>query len=282
MNNVICTLATESAYKDLIVFLYTLGLYNTPAPHVFILGDNFIKANMPIYKGRLDCKTSLQAYSGRNRKQMESSSGILYRTQWEDFMMEKASVLSWAFSKGAVSAYFLDCDICFLGPLIHPLASYSLAVSPHHIQSKYESTFGQYNAGYIWMSNPEIPGKWREAAKTSRYYDQAALEVLVDEYKDTTHMLPIQVNYGWWRMFQGTVSSEEIQKGWTTDDRRSKTSGIRVNGSALLSIHTHWGERSDSQTIQFNRFVLNKLKGLSKCDSSVQLLRFLTREFQIS
>lgn len=280
MNPVICTLATESAYKDLKVFLFTLGLYNTPQPHVYILGDDFIKANMPAYKGTLECLSSLQVYSGKTRKQMEQRAGSEYRTQWEDFMMEKASVLSWAFSKGASSAYFLDCDICFLGPLVHPSSPYRLAVSPHHIQPHNEARYGVYNAGYVWTSDPEMPDKWRIAAKSSRYYDQAALEDLVEQYKDTTYMLPIQTNYGWWRMFQGTVSSSEIQKGWTLFRNESfKNSGIRVNGSALLSIHTHWGEKSDLQTIQFNTFLMNKLKLLSKYQSTGQLVNFLKQEF---
>ena len=282
MANVICTLATESAYKDLKVFLFTLALYNKPEPHVYVLGDDFIKANMPAYKGLIECKSSLQPYTGKSRKQMESTPGKDYRTQWEDFMMEKASVLSWAFSKGAASAYFLDSDICFLGPLTKIELEYSLAVSPHHIQPQNEAKYGVYKAGYVWTSDPKMPAAWREAAKTSRYYDQAALEDLVEEYGDKTYKLPIQVNYGWWRMFQGLTSSVEIQKGWSIFRNESfKNSGIRVNGSALLSIHTHWGETSDAQTIQFNRYVLSKLILLSSYESTGQLYKFLKAEFKL-
>jgi hypothetical protein len=284
MENVICTIATETAYKDLKLFLFTLGLYNNPPPPVFILSDNFIKKNIPSYKGVIYCDDVLQKYNGKNRKQMEATCGQFYKTQWEDFMMEKASVLSWAFSKGVKSAYFLDCDICFLGTLNHPHVSMKLGVSRHEIQPYKQTLFGTFNAGYMWTSDSEIPTKWRNAAKTSRYYDQAALEDLVKETpSEQIYFFPTQTNYGWWRMFQGIEPYTEIQKQWGIKRNNTiKNSGISINEAPLLSIHTHWGEKMDVQTIEFNNYVLQKLKLLYKYDVTGQLLKFLKSEFNLS
>jgi hypothetical protein len=281
MENVVCTIATKTAEQDLKLFLFTLGLYNNPPPPVYILCDKYISENMPKYNGKIESNNSLEIYSGKNRQQMEATPGKDYRTQWEDFMMEKASVLSLAFSKNVKSAYFLDCDICFLGALSHPPSTAILAVSPHEILPQKQALFGTYNAGYMWTSDAEIPNKWRQAAKTSRYYDQAALEDLVkDTPVDKTYILPTQCNYGWWRMFQSPTPYETIQNSWTINrNSKIKNSGIQVNGTPLLSIHTHWGEKRDIQTIKFNKFVFEKLKLLHKYDSTGHLIRFLKSEF---
>jgi hypothetical protein len=284
MENVICTIATKTAEKDLKVFLYTLGLYNNPPPPVFILCDNYIKENMPKYIGNIESNNILEKYSGKNRQQMENTVGKNYKTEWEDFMMEKASVLKWAFSKGAKSTYFMDSDICFLGKLIHPPENVSLAVSQHEILPQKQALFGIYNAGYMWTSDSSIPEKWCEASKTSRYYDQAALEDLVKNTPvEKVFMIPTQCNYGWWRMYQNTEPYKTIQTKWALNRNGTiKSSGIYVNGSALLSIHTHWGEKKDNQTIMFNNFVLAKLKLLHKYDSTGKLLKFIQKEFNLS
>uniref|UniRef100_A0A6C0KXA1 Nucleotide-diphospho-sugar transferase domain-containing protein n=1 Tax=viral metagenome TaxID=1070528 RepID=A0A6C0KXA1_9ZZZZ len=272
----VCTIATLTALKDVKVFLKTLELFNTSPPTVYLLCDTGLQAQLPKYKGQLNIKTTLDEYQG-DRQYMTMSKGQIYQTRWEDFMMEKATVLEWAFNKGETQLYFCDSDICFMGPLPEVPNNVQLGVCPHRIRPHDEQRFGKYNAGLVYTTDPAFPKAWRQAAHTSRYFDQAALEDIVNKTeKDKVYEFPTQVNYGWWRMFQGTKSVEELQKEWSIF-RSENTSGLRVAGSSLLSIHTHFGERRDQVTAAFNQWVFTYLARLGA--HSQALTKFLSQEF---
>jgi len=289
---IVCTLATISALKDLKVFLFTLTLFtsqNQPYPTVYIICDTeietYIKSNSP-YKGPITCYPLLDYATGLTRNSMERMKGRRYPTLWEDFMMEKATIIDIAFTAGAPSVYLFDSDICFMGPLpdapniLNPHAQ--IGVCPHMILPRDEAKYGRYNAGYVWTSDPTMPTKWRKAAEKSYFYDQAALETIVKDYiaqnPTTVHMFPIQNNYGWWRMFQGVESSSTIQATWSINRTNENCSGIFVEGKPLLSVHTHW-QTNDMVTNAFNSIINRYLAVLGKFPKAQQLNRFLQKEF---
>lgn len=277
---VICTIATGVALKDLQLFLYTLELFNESPPLVYLLTDTPIHTNPPSYKGALHTKPTLDKYAHMNRNQMTHTKGITYRTAWEDFMMEKATVMEWAFAEGHQEVFFCDCDICFLGPLPKVPSEAKLGVSQHRIRPSDEQRFGIYNAGFVYSADPTFPAQWREAAHTSRYYDQTALEdIALKTWAAQLYEFPVQINYGWWRMYQGTQSPQALQSEWSIF-RRDYTSGLCVSGEPLLSIHTHFGERRDIVTCAFNDYVFQYLCRLGKHPPAAALVKFLTREFQ--
>ena len=272
----ICTIATITALKDIKVFLKTLELFNTSLPTVYLLCDSALKSKLPTYKGQLNVKTTLDEYKG-DRRIMTMTTGQTYATRWEDFMMEKATVLEWAFAEGHTQLFFCDSDICFMGPLPEVPNGTRLGVCPHRIRLSDELRFGKYNAGLVYTTDPEFPKLWRLAAHTSRYFDQTALEDVANKSdKAAVYEFPTQVNYGWWRMFQGTNSVEDLQAEWSIF-RSPNTSGLRVAGSSLLSIHTHFGERSDRVTAAFNEWVFKYLVLLGAHSQS--LTKFLGQEF---
>jgi len=279
MANVVCTIATTPAAADLRVFLSTLELFNSPAPTVYLLCDSAIHENPPPYRGTLKTTPALDKYKEYNRVQMSMMRGIAYRTMWEDFMMEKATVMDLAFTDPQTSGvFFCDSDICFMGPLPQPQCE--IGVCPHMIRAVDEQRFGKYNAGFVYTTDKTFPEKWRIAAKTSRYYDQAALEDIVAAAAPTSvYEFPVQTNYGWWRMFQGTYTSQELQTHWSIF-RRENSSGICVSGEPLLSIHTHFGEQKDAATVRFNKYVFLYLCRLGKHAPAAALVKILTREFQ--
>ena len=281
MAPVICTLATANASKDLRVFLFTLELFHIEPPTVYLLCDSAIAKSLPSYKGKIHTNTLLDNYTKYDRKQMSAMPGKAYKTLWEDFMMEKATVMEQAFQQGNTSVFFADSDICFLGPLPEIPSHSTLAVSPHMIRSYDAQRFGYYNAGFLWSSNPDFPNQWRKAALTSRYYDQAAVEDIVKQTPPAeVYEFPEQVNYGWWRMYQGNEPPQQLQTKWSIF-RRENLSGICVSGKPLLSIHTHWAEKTDPVTQLFNQFVFAFLQSLGKHKPAANLTKFLIREFSI-
>ena len=275
----VCTIATSSAVPDLRVFLSTLELFNSPAPTVYLLCDSAIHESPPQYKGTLKTTPALDKYKNYNRAQMEMTRGTAYKTMWEDFMMEKATVMELAFADPLTKGlFFCDSDICFLGPLPQPTCE--IGVCPHMIRPQDEQRFGKYNAGFVYTTDKTFPEKWRIAAKTSRYYDQAALEDIVAAAPlDDVYDFPVQTNYGWWRMFQGTQPAQTLLNQWSIF-RRENHSGICVSGEPLLSVHTHFAEVRDAATREFNKIVFLFLCRLGKHAPAAALVKILTREFQ--
>lgn len=282
----ICTLSTINAFNDLKVFLYTLDLFSSAQskPKVYLLCDTqtsqALSPHENFYSGTLIINTALDKYGEVNRKRMISQRGQAYKTLWEDFMMEKATVIAEAL-ESEPNVFFFDSDICFMGPLPVVPDSAKIAVSQHMIKRIDEERYGKFNAGFLWTNDKNLPNMWRQASKNSRFYDQAALEDVVKSYTpEEVHEFPINNNYGWWRMYQGIESSDTLQKSWSIfRNEPVSTVGIRVNGSPLLSIHTHWAERTDLVTFHFNHWVYNLLVRLGKHPQAQNLKRFLTKTF---
>lgn len=273
----VCTLATKESWKDLQIFLKSLRLFEPTIP-VYIVCDTEIKKLVAGVAG-VFARPALDGYGQVSRPHMERTAGKHYKTRWEDFMMEKATVLDWAFTAGAESVFFCDSDICFFGPLPPVLGETTkLAVSPHMIRPADEAKYGRYNAGFVWTSDPAMPAVWRDEATRSRYYDQAALEGVVAHYvPEEVELFGAQVNYGWWRMYQGSLPAAQLKGAWSLF-RGDGTMGIRVGGKPLLSIHTHFKDPSaDFITQEFNMFVRDELRKLGKYEPAASFLRFLER-----
>jgi len=273
----IATLVNEFAIVDLKVLLFTLGLWNTLAPTVYIFADQtsvpLIKA-IP-YQGKVIIKEdALNAYTGLNRQDMESRQGRIYKTLFADFTAEKASLMEWALEHDSSGVLFCDADICHLAALPEIPAGTDLALSPHMIRKTDTDRYGIYNAGYLWFKDTAIAARWRELCKTSRFFEQGCLEDLAKGY--TLYEFPVQVNYGWWRMWQGLQPPGPLQEDWGIF-RTESSSGIAVQKKPLQSVHTHWAETKDRATSEFNRFVLERLSRLSSVKKTATLSRFLSK-----
>jgi hypothetical protein len=267
----LCTLANEKALNDLKIFLFTLQLWNENI-ELYLYCDtyiyNYLETNN-IYKYKLHKRKVLDNYNIYNRKEMESISGKTFTTLWEDFMCEKMNLMNWAHETHD-KVLFCDADICFLGPLLSIPDEYQIGLSPHEIRSYDEQKFGIYNGGFVYSACKDIPNVWRKATYTSRYFEQASLE---DLKEFSTYTIPIQNNYGWWRLLQGKESVQILKSKWSIK-RDPNGCGIYVEGKPLLSIHTHW-KTNDMATILFNDFVKGFLEKLKSVEKTKKFLNFL-------
>jgi hypothetical protein len=273
----VCTLATNHALQDLRCFLKSLMLWGSPT--VYLFADAAIAAAAPNmkYSGKLIIKEVLGAYSGKTRQQMERIP-VKDKTLWYEFQMEKLRLLDWVFDSeplvSDVGVFYLDADICFFGELPTIPTGYDVAISPHMIRARDEALYGAYNAGYVWMRSTEAIQAWQEACATSRFFEQAALEVFDrPEWSNRVYKFPIQNNYGWWRMFQSDTEHATMQKAWGIR-RQPTNSGITVNGEPLLSVHTHW-VTTDYVTGAFNVFVQEILNTLGARHIPAKRLRMV-------
>lgn len=272
---IIATLATNKSLNDLRVFLKSLSLHYTAAtsPTIYIFADTAVKLMIEFEKHPLTIiiKDVLGAYSDLDRPTMELIGRPNNTTLWYEFQMEKLNLLDWVFEveprAKTEGAFYLDADICFLGPLPAVPSSAAIALSPHLIRPNDEARFGKYNGGFLWMRDPAGVVAWRTECPHSRFHEQAALECFDDpEWAGLVHTFPVQVNYGWWRMWQGRQPAKETQAAWTVEK-----GVINVAGAPLLSIHTHF-VTTDLATRYFNTFVLNNLIAAAKTNLLAQRL----------
>ena len=277
MPPIIATLATNQSYQDLKIFLTSLSLWYTPAtaPAVYIFTDSrtMDKVIADHYLLYIVFNTCLDKYSNKNRLEMEAVKRPNGKTLWYDFQMEKLNLLDWVFSADSDTAttdgvFYLDSDICFFGPLPSIPDYAKVALSPHYIKQADELRFGRYNGGFLWFRDKTAITIWREACPNSRFHEQAALECF--DATEKTGLLvydfPMEVNYGWWRMWQSSTPSHVLQNEW-----KSNESIIFIGDRPLQSVHTHFYNASDNATKAFNEFVISKLKGVSTLSAKTLL-----------
>ena len=279
----VCTLATNHALQDLQCFLKSLMIWGSPP--VFLFADSAVAAALPAmkYPGKIVVKEELNAYSDKTREEMEQVV-VKDKSLWYVFQMEKIRLLEWVFEtavNGPVASdagvFYLDADICFFGSLPQVPPSYDVALSHHMIRKRDEARYGKYNAGYVWFRTLDAVKAWNNACSTSRFYEQAALEVFDSpEWQGRVHMFPIQVNYGWWRLFQSDTDAELLKSAWRIR-RNPAHSGIEVDGEPLLSVHTHWHSK-DYIMRMFNGFVRDLLQKIEPCHRPAKRLFLIIKQ----
>lgn len=244
------------ALKEYGMFVKTLEQWH-PDAHLCVYTDT---ATEPLlkevkFKGRVTTKVALDSYKGMNRKEMEATRGIVYDNMFKEFCYEKANVMDWMFDTqdSTNGFWFIDSDITFLAPLPTIQEGARVALCPHYIRQADEKLYGKYNAGMLWMSDRSYLKIWRDNGHGA-FLDQSALEDVACAAKATNalHEFPIQVNFGWWRMFQSSAFPADIMARFSIF-RGDTSIGIRYDGHPLQSIHTHWHE-TESVTGAFNRW----------------------------
>lgn len=263
----------ESVY-DFRIFLQSLDAWH-PGAEIFVYTDTAsIDGISKIKTGlKVNCIIALDEYTGQSRSEMESIGGKKYSTRWTDFMYEKANVIEYIFSKypdGGV--WFMDADIVHLAPLPIIPESSRVALSPHYIRDADCRLYGKYNGGYMWIKDKTLLNVWREAGHTSRFFEQAALEDVAAAAESDFYEFPIQVNFGWWRMFQSSLSPPEIRAKFSIY-RPDKSFGIRFDGKPLQSIHTHMFDKSSSANGVFNEWLLLYIAPFANLHPPLRYLR---------
>lgn len=284
----IAMLVTDNALEDLRIFLGTLDLWTPFPPPLFIYttrecAPKITKLKEALkYEGRLFFKPALDAYGTLTRAQMETArSAKGYPNLFYDFTLEKTHCMEWALKEIPVlnkeqGVLFCDADICWLGSCPTIPDGYTLAVSPHGIHPQDEAKYGIYNAGYLWTNSAELVKRWRDLTASSRFFEQASIETLVNSCDPkTVYRFGLHHNYGWWRMFQSLLRPAERQAQWSIFRSKEGThSGILVDGAPLISIHTHW-TTNDTVTRLFNQYVLTMLKKLTKMPQTRKLVQIV-------
>jgi len=247
----IALLVNENAQDDFRIFLATLEHWNTNLPTLYI----YTTSTFPeiVYKGTVVVSTCLDIYADLSRKKMESMPSQQGLSNFfHDFTVEKCSLMEWAINTHGDGVLFCDADICWMGPLPSLPKGTVLALSPHYIRPEDEEKFGTFNAGFLYIKTQAIVEKWLVESLVSSFFEQMSLNELAKAFPYYT--FGHHINYGWWRMFQAPVSSEQRKADWI---------GLNIKGKPLVCIHTHW-KTNDKMTATFNTWVLNKISHMKE------------------
>jgi hypothetical protein len=274
----------NEAVQDFIVFNVTLRTWH-PDAVLYVYTDS---ATEPILQtirtkvgaDKLHIRVALDAYLNHDRAMMEALPGKTYNTLFTDFTFEKTHVLDWMFDAtgGSAPMWLMDADILHLAPLPSVPESAALALSPHYIRAADEARFGHYNAGFLCMRDRSLLDVWRKAGHTSTFYEQKALETVATSASEL-YEFPPQVNFGWWRLFQSPEAPPIILQRFSIY-RPDKSIGIRYNGAALQSIHTHMHRLDESHNHMFNVWFIGFLEKFKVHKPIARLFEFLSPIFK--
>ena len=269
----------QQALQDFRIFTTSLAVWH-PTAELYVYTDSKtdVKSCAAAVKwnGQLHIKPAMDSYASKSRPEMEALPGRKYDSLFKDYTYEKAAVMEWMFADGAPEGvWFLDADITLLAPLPQIPETATVALSPHYIRQADCALYGKYNAGFMWFKDSSLLEVWRNAAQTSRFFEQAALEVVATAAGHCLYEFPIQVNFGWWRMFQSPESPPTVQSKFSVN-RTDKSIGIRYDGAALQSVHTHWKIPSgDRSMLEFNAWFKKYLERFKMHKPVANVLRIL-------
>jgi len=237
-----CTICTSHCKEELAGFLFSLSIHHPGSP-VYIISDTptekYIKTGY-IPNLKLIWYIELNEFKG-DRAEMERTNTFL------NFLTAKTVVMDYALLK-ETDTLFLDTDMIVLDT-IHVDGTKKLGVSPGFINKETAAKVGYYNAGMIWTSDKTMPEKWRHYNTTSRYFEQAAIEELCNDYSYFT--FGDNHNLQTWRFVVGNEPSVQIMSYI-----KIKKNKIMYKDKPLTTIHTHF---SSPRFKQLNDYFLNLL-----------------------
>lgn len=244
-----CTICTKNCKEELSGFLLSLSLHHINET-VYVMCDSvtqdYIFDMTPQPRLKINWHITLDPYSNYTREEMEKN-GL-----WSDFQMAKADIITIALNTEP-DTLFLDCDTIILDRFEDIDTTKHLGVSPQFIKQKNVDETGYYNGGMLWTNDINVPIKWKEYTKTSRYYDQASIEDLVKEF--SYFEFGENYNLQTWRFLLGVDDIDIIVKNINIRFDR-----IYYKDKRLKFIHTHFNSKRFSAINDLFKNMLKQAK----------------------
>lgn len=240
-----CTIATNNTSYELIGLLLSIGVHH-PKAKVYVMCDQLTKNEILELTPRPNVQISwfieLDRYSHINRKEMERQ-GI-----FKQFLNNKAIIMKYAIQKEK-DTLFLDNDIIIVNPIQDIKRGTKLGVSRQYLVKESLEETGYYNAGMLWSCSKNVCNDWIKYTESSRYFEQAAIEQLVNKYSHFE--FGEEYNVQCWRQL---FNPEKTQFKYFFSS--SPNDNVYYKKKPLRCIHTHF---RDKRFMNFNNLVLQHL-----------------------
>ena len=240
-----CTVATKACQHELVGLLLSIAVHH-PKSKVYVLCDTstevFIKKITPQPKITIKWFAELDNYTNLNRQLMEQQGIFL------NFLMSKIDIMKKAL-KYEKNTLFLDSDIVLFSPITDINRNKKIGVSKQYLVKQSLIETGYYNAGMLWTNSIEVCNDWKKFSRTSRYFEQAAIEDLVNKYSHFE--FGEESNVQSWRCY---FNNEKVNfETYFAIDSNSK---IYYKNKELVCIHTHF---RDKRFRLFNNLIMKFL-----------------------
>lgn len=263
-----CTMCTHTCYFEFIGLAYSLSIHHPGAKFYCMLDtktkeelDNLtLKPNLNII-----VVLSLDKYTGLNRQKMEQMNII------KEFWNNKADIMSYALEYES-DTIFLDSDVFIVNPINCIDHSKELGLSPHYVRKSNTDEVGYYNGGCVWTKNKEVPLCWKKHTVNSRYVDQASLEDVAMDYKESMFEFGEELNYMPWRVLLANNQEEVIKKININNNQ------VNIGNKPLVFLHTHF---HDQRFIQVNNIFINALRKLKRYKELLIIDRIINKNWTI-
>jgi hypothetical protein len=262
-----CSIATNTCIDETFSFLLSLSIHH-PNAKMYLMTDTETKNKIEnFYTPKLNLRITwiieLDGYSNKDRTIM-TREGV-----WTKFMLKKAEIIEKVL-KYEKDVLLLDTDIIILNEINDIDTTKDIGVSPAYIKEVNMKEVGYYNGGMLWVQNKNVPQKWVELTKTSRYFEQASIDDLVQQF--TFFEFGENHNYQSWRFILSICDSDEQQKSFF----ECKDKNIYHKDAKLISIHTHF---LDKRMQNFNNFIINLLKIADKYNELLCIHKIINNGF---
>ena len=240
-----CTIATNNTSYELIGLLLSIGVHH-PKAKVYVMCDQLTKNEILEITPRPNLQISwfieLDRYSHIDRKEMERQ-GI-----FKQFLNNKALIMKYAIQKEK-DTLFLDNDIIIVNPIQDIKRGTKLGVSRQYLVKESLEETGYFNAGMLWSCSKNVCDDWIKYTESSRYFEQAAIEQLVNKYSHFEFGEEYNVQC-WRQLFNPEKTPFEYFFSSVPNDN------VYYKKKPLRCIHTHF---RDKRFINFNNLILQHL-----------------------
>lgn len=247
-----CSICTHSAAFELVGLLLSLSIYHPGSPMVIISDSRtkyMIEEITPQPNLNIKWLIMLNKYSNHNRTSMEQQ-GI-----FGEFLNFKAIAIQQALMDYS-DTLLLDTDIIVTGVISSIDKSKDLGVSPHYMKKEATDKYGYYNSGMLWTKHPEVSKDWIEFNKTSRFFEQAAVEDLAKKYSH--FCFGENYNIQGWRIYHHPEGKDAFMKNFGYND---KIQQVFYKNAQVKCIHTHLRDKTfgEFNNLFFRYFQMAKM-----------------------
>ena len=263
------TLATKSCAFELVGLLLSLSLFH-PRAKIFIMCDSVTKKKIsemtPQPNLKIIWEVALNKYTDLNRNLMEQQ-GI-----FTDFLASKSKIMLRAL-KESKDVLFLDSDIIVMNTLKGVKDKRKLGVSRQFVNDKILRETGEFNAGMIWTNSVDVCRDWIKYSKSSRYFEQAAIENLVEKY--SYFEFGEEYNVQCWRYYLNpNPETEPFEKNISIGPDNM----LLYKNEPFRCIHTHL---RDDRFTAFNSLIISYLNKTKNYRLLMILSRTLNEKWHI-
>jgi hypothetical protein len=266
--NSFSTICTRKYKEELYCLLLTLSIHH-PNTKIYILCDKEIKQ----YINSIEPKPRLiiKLYPTLNRFSLISKKDMIKMGIWCDFQLMKIDIMKHAIEKSEDTLY-LDCDNVILDTFSDIDKSKKIGLSRQYLNIEKTNEIGEFNGGLVWCNDKQILDKWIEYTKISRYFDQAALEDIYENFEKDCFIFQDNYNIQDLRFLFPSGTEADVCLQFSVERKK-----LLFNKKPIKNIHMRFLEKSTT----INNFILLKLREAKLYKEIVCIFRCINKKWLI-